>query len=100
MSDLIQVGVTKAIKAFDLENTDTDARRIWLDSVVLAASDELKMIVKGARPRSDFDVRMDGPTDDPIQGRIYQMTIWASFRPTDLDADSIAAQTYRKDGTR
>lgn len=94
----VDVGVTKAVKAMDVFHlTEAEARALFT-SVAEDALRELRELVKGARPRGSFAVQVIGPKDDPIQGRIFGVSVWAPFALDDLDADSGAWIAHTQGG--
>lgn len=84
----------------DMEQSQPEPRKKYLDSVIAMCVNELKANVKGAAPRSDFSVSLEGPNNDPLLGRTYGMSVWASFALDDLDSDTIAYRTYHPEGGR
>ena len=97
---IITVGVTKAVQAADLAGMTPNDRALFARMVSEALAEDLKQMVKGARPRSDFRFQVQDAVDDPIQGVIVPMTLQADWALDDLDSDSTAYQTHMKENRR
>jgi len=96
------VGVTKAIQAI-LATEDPQGFKTGVRDATGMAVDELKAMVKGARPSTEIEARLDGPISDPLQGMIYVLSVFAEWAIDDLDADSTAYRTWageQNGGTR
>jgi len=98
---LRQFGVTVGIRAAHVEAVaeggKANLKREFRD-LGEQATEELRTYVGGAPMRSEPAVKIDGPTDDPLQGPMYALSVAALFDTNDLGANCPARLLVMQEG--
>lgn len=86
MTRVTQMGLTVAVPARDMPDTRA-AARAYLQDLAEQQTEAVRIAAGGVQPDGPIAVKVDGPTQDPILGNIFAVTVAAPFDADRLPPD-------------
>lgn len=88
------IGVSAAVREDQINHLTESEQDEFIKTVAIRLEAELRMMVADARPLGDLVFQVQGPFEDPIQGRIHTHILAGWFDLDRLPTDCLAYKTY------